>query len=49
MENTANRELKMTRMVKAPIDLVWKAWTEPEYIAQWWPLIEGISGKTIAL
>ncbi|HMR18134.1 MAG TPA: SRPBCC domain-containing protein [Sphingobacterium sp.] len=26
----------MTRTVKAPIDLVWKVWTEPEYIAQWW-------------
>lgn len=36
MENTNYRELKMTRTVKAPIDLVWKAWTEPGYIAQWW-------------
>lgn len=34
--NTDNRELKMTRTVKGPIGLVWKAWTEPEYIAQWW-------------
>lgn len=36
MKNTNSRELKMTRMVKAPIDLVWKAWSEPEYLAQWW-------------
>jgi len=36
MENTVNREMKMTRTVKAPIDLVWKVWTEPEFIAQWW-------------
>ncbi|MEH6306294.1 SRPBCC domain-containing protein [Olivibacter sp. CPCC 100613] len=36
MENTNNREMKMTRTVKAPIDLVWKVWTEPEYIVQWW-------------
>ncbi len=36
MENTNNRELKMTRTVKAPIDLVWKIWSEPDYIAQWW-------------
>mgnify|MGYP001435660801 CR=1 FL=1 len=36
MENTENRELKMTRTVKAPIELVWKAWTEPEYLVQWW-------------
>lgn len=26
----------MTRTVKAPINLVWKVWTEPEYIVQWW-------------
>ncbi|RAV29133.1 SRPBCC domain-containing protein [Sinomicrobium soli] len=31
-----NRELKMTRTLKASIDLVWKVWTEPEYIVQWW-------------
>ncbi len=36
MEDTANRELHMIRTVKAPIDLVWKAWTDPGYIAQWW-------------
>lgn len=36
MENTENRELKMTRTVKAPIGLVWKTWTEPEYLVQWW-------------
>lgn len=36
MENTENRELKMTRTVKAPIELVWKTWTEPEYLVQWW-------------
>lgn len=26
----------MTRTVNAPIELVWKVWTEPAYIAQWW-------------
>ena len=26
----------MTRTVKAPIDLVWKVWTDPEHIVQWW-------------
>ncbi len=36
MESTNNKELKMTRMVKAPIVLVWKVWTEPKYIVQWW-------------
>lgn len=34
--NTNNRELKMKKIVRAPIDLVWKVWTEPEYLAQWW-------------
>ncbi len=26
----------MSRTVRAPIDLVWKVWTQPEYIAEWW-------------
>lgn len=34
--NTAGRELSITRTLNAPIDLVWKVWTEPEHIAQWW-------------
>jgi uncharacterized protein YndB with AHSA1/START domain len=24
------------RIVKAPIDLVWKVWTSPEHIKHWW-------------
>lgn len=36
MENTKNRELRMTRMVKAPIDLVWQVWTDPQHIVNWW-------------
>jgi len=40
MENesisTKNRELRLTRMLNAPIDLVWEVWTKPEHIAQWW-------------
>ena len=36
MENRVNRELKMTRVLQAPIGLVWKAWTEPEYLTRWW-------------
>ena len=30
------RELVMTRVFDAPRELVWKAWTEPERLAQWW-------------
>ena len=34
--NTANREMHITRMLNAPIDLVWEVWTNPEHIANWW-------------
>jgi len=34
--DTSDRELKITRVFNAPRKLVWKAWTEPEHIAQWW-------------
>ena len=34
--NTKNRELFITRMLNAPVDLVWEAWTSPEHIANWW-------------
>ncbi|GIZ08153.1 SRPBCC domain-containing protein [Flavobacterium sp. UMI-01] len=34
--NTENRQLNIIRIFKAPIELVWKAWTEPELIANWW-------------
>jgi len=30
------RDLVVTRIFDAPIDLVWKAWTEPEYVMRWW-------------
>ncbi len=33
---TANREISATRLLDAPRDLVWKAFTEPGHIAQWW-------------
>jgi uncharacterized protein YndB with AHSA1/START domain len=40
MENTKNstadRELRLSRKLDAPIDLVWEVWTEPEHIANWW-------------
>jgi uncharacterized protein YndB with AHSA1/START domain len=28
--------MKITRVFDAPRELVWKAWTEPEYVMQWW-------------
>jgi uncharacterized protein YndB with AHSA1/START domain len=30
------RELVITRILEAPRALVFKAWTEPERLAQWW-------------
>jgi uncharacterized protein YndB with AHSA1/START domain len=34
--NLANRELAIQRVLKAPIELVWKVWTSPEHIRHWW-------------
>jgi uncharacterized protein YndB with AHSA1/START domain len=36
VEGTSERELMETRILNAPRELVWKVWTEPEHIAQWW-------------
>ena len=30
------RELVITRIIDAPRDLVFKAWTDPKRVAQWW-------------
>jgi len=35
-ENTKDRELIITRMLNAPRELVWKVWTEPDHIKNWW-------------
>ncbi len=40
--DTANTELRITRMLGGPIDLVWEVWTNTEHIANWW----GPSGFT---
>ena len=34
--NTADRELIITRTLNAPVALVWEVWTQPEHIANWW-------------
>lgn len=34
--NTADREIVVTRVFDAPRELIWKAWTDPKHIAQWW-------------
>ncbi len=30
------RTLTIERLLDAPIQLVWEAWTQPEHIANWW-------------
>ncbi len=31
-----DREIVLTRLIDAPRELVWKAWTDPEEVRQWW-------------
>jgi uncharacterized protein YndB with AHSA1/START domain len=30
------RDLAITRIFDAPIERVWRAWTDPEYVMRWW-------------
>jgi uncharacterized protein YndB with AHSA1/START domain len=32
----SDREIIITRIFNAPRDLVWKAWTDANHVAQWW-------------
>lgn len=36
MEAPTKQELVLTRVFNAPRALVWKAWTDPKHLAQWW-------------
>lgn len=36
MEKTENRELRISRTLNAPIEMVWEVWTNPEHIVNWW-------------
>lgn len=31
-----SRELRTVRTFKAPIELMWKVWTDPEHVVNWW-------------
>jgi uncharacterized protein YndB with AHSA1/START domain len=33
---TADREILSERLFNAPVELVWKAWSDPEQLAKWW-------------
>jgi uncharacterized protein YndB with AHSA1/START domain len=32
----ADREFRVTRLLNAPIDLVWEVWSNPDHIKNWW-------------
>jgi uncharacterized protein YndB with AHSA1/START domain len=33
---TKNRDLVVTRVFDAPVEQLWKAWSDPAYVMQWW-------------
>jgi uncharacterized protein YndB with AHSA1/START domain len=35
-DNVKKRDLVITRIFDAPLELVWKAWTDPEHVMRWW-------------
>lgn len=35
-QDPPKREFTFTRLVDAPLERVWKAWTDPKQMAQWW-------------
>lgn len=36
IENIVDREIVITRVIDAPRERVWQAWTTPEELKQWW-------------
>src|SRR3954449_1876611 len=34
--DSADREIVAVRVFDAPRELVWKLWTDPHHVAQWW-------------
>jgi len=33
---SGKQDIVLTRVFDAPLELVWKAWTDPEYVMKWW-------------
>jgi len=36
VEDTSDREIVITRVLDAPRELVWDAWSDPKQVVQWW-------------
>lgn len=34
--NTTDREIRISRLLNAPVELVWEVWTDPNHIKNWW-------------
>ena len=34
--STTDRELNISRLLNAPVELVWEMWTDPEHVKNWW-------------
>lgn len=35
-QNRKDRTLEITRLLNAPVELVYKVWTDPQHIKNWW-------------
>lgn len=35
-KNVTKKDLIVTRLLKAPVEQVWKAWTDPDLVMSWW-------------
>lgn len=36
VQSTANREITISRLIHAPRELVFDAWTDPKHLIKWW-------------
>jgi uncharacterized protein YndB with AHSA1/START domain len=34
--STVDREIKISRLLDAPVELVWEVWTDADHISNWW-------------
>jgi uncharacterized protein YndB with AHSA1/START domain len=35
-QSVKKQDLIVTRIIDAPVEQVWRAWTDPEYVKRWW-------------